>query len=98
MRDEGIPFTYAWLSTRYNYDGPLEDHPFRRMRTAGLRMSLGSDDPAIGGTSLAGDYVTVCNALGWTPEDLRAQVADAVEAAWCGPDDKAWLRERLAAG
>jgi adenosine deaminase len=96
-RDEGVPFTYAWLSTRYNYRGPLSEHPFRRMRAAGLRMSLGSDDPAIGGTDLASDYVTVCEAFGWTVEDMRRQVADAVEAAWCGPADKAWLRQRILA-
>jgi adenosine deaminase len=97
-RDRGVLFTCAWLSTRYNYRGPIQEHPFRRMREAGLRMSLGSDDPAIGGTDLGSDYVTVCEAFGWTAEDLRQQNADAVEAAWCGLDDKAWLRERLAAG
>jgi adenosine deaminase len=95
-RAEGIPFTYAWLSTLYNYRGPLADHPFRRMREAGLRMSLGSDDPAIGGSDLAGDYVTVCEAFGWTLDDMRRQVADAVEAAWCSPADKASLRARIA--
>ena len=96
-RQQAVFFTYAWLSTRYNYRGPLAEHPFRRMRAAGLRMSLGSDDPAIGGTDLASDYATVCEAFGWTLEDMRQQNADAVEAAWCGPDDKAWVRERLAA-
>jgi adenosine deaminase len=40
----------------------------------------------------------VCEAFGWSVEDLRRQNADAVEAAWCGADDKAWVRERLAAG
>jgi adenosine deaminase len=92
-----VPFTYAWLSTRYHYRGPLSEHPFRRMRAAGLRMSLGSDDPAIGGTDLASDYVTVAGAFGWTVEDMRRQVADAVEAAWCSPADKAWLRQRILA-
>ena len=95
-RDQGLPFTYAWLSTRYNYAGPPAEHPFRRMHDAGLRMSLGSDDPAIGGRSLAADYLTVCEAFGWTPEDMRRQVADAVEAVWCSPSDKAWLRARVA--
>jgi adenosine deaminase len=97
-REQEVPFTYAWLSTLYNYSGPLAEHPFRRMRDAGLRMSLGSDDPAIGGSDLASDYVTVSEAFGWSVEDMRRQNADAVEAAWCGPDDKAWVRERLAAG
>jgi adenosine deaminase len=95
-RRDRVPFTYAWLSTRYNYRGALAEHPFRRMREAGVLMSLGSDDPAIGGTDLASDYVTVCEAFGWTVDEMRRQNADAVEAAWCGPGDKAWVRERLA--
>ena len=97
-RDNGVPFTYAWLSTLYNYRGPLAEHPFRRMRAAGLRMSLGSDDPAIGGSSLAADYVTVSEALGWSVDDMRRQVAGAVEVAWCSPSDKARLGARITSG
>lgn len=93
--DSGVHFTYAWLSTTYNYSGPLAEHPFPRMRAAGLSMSLGSDDPAIGGTSLATDYVTVAEAFGWGVDELRAQVGEALEAAWCSEDDKRRLRPRL---
>lgn len=92
---EGVHFTYAWLSTRYNYFGPLAEHPFLRMQEAGLPMSLGSDDPAIAGTDLGSDYATVAEAFGWSADDLTRQVDEAVGAAWCTEEDKDRLRARL---
>jgi len=92
---EGVLFTCAWLSTTYTYPGPMVDHPFERMRAAGLRLSLGSDDPAIGRTDLAGDYVSVSSALGWSPQILMEQNDNALDAAWCGSDLRRTLRQRL---
>lgn len=94
-RGEGVHFTYAWLSTAYNYHGELADHPFARMRNAGLSMSLGGDDPAMGGTDLAGDFVTVATALRWSSDVLQQQVQQALTAAWCTPAEKRGLRTRL---
>ncbi|MDO8121542.1 adenosine deaminase [Isoptericola sp. b490] len=94
-RDAGTLFTYAWLSTTYNYRGPLHRHPFLRMRDAGLRMSLGSDDPAMGGTSLAGDYRSVARALGFTAEDFIRQNLDALESSWLDGPDREAVRSRL---
>lgn len=94
-RQEGVHFTFAWLSTAYNYHGGLDDHPFARMRAAGLSMSLGSDDPAMGGMDLADDYLTVAAALGWSAEVLRQQNIQALEAAWCTQDVKRHLRAGL---
>jgi len=95
-RDEQIHVTYAWLSTRYNYFGPLAEHPFLRMHAAGLSMSLGSDDPAIAGTDLAGDYVTVADAFGWSAEVFNAQVDAALAAAWCTEAERSRLHQRIA--
>lgn len=97
VRSSGTHVTYAWLSTTYNYHGPLESHPFRRMADAGLSMSLGSDDPAMGGTDLAGDYVAVADALGFTPGMFAAQNRAALEASWLPEAERAPLRELLAA-
>ncbi len=97
IREAGTHVTSAWLSTTYNYRGPLADHPFRRMAEAGLSMSLGSDDPAMGGTDLAGDYVAVAAALGFTPEVLAEQNRQALEASWLPEPDRAPLRAVLAA-
>jgi adenosine deaminase len=94
--DDGVHFTYAWLSTAYNYHGSPDRHPIPRMRSAGLSMSLGGDDPAMGGTTLTSDYLTVIDAFDWPTEVLREQTREALEAAWCDPATKASLQRRLA--
>ncbi len=94
-RDDRVHFTCAWLSTAYNFRGDLADHPFHRMREAGLSISLGSDDPAMGRTDLASDYVTVSMALGWSSDVLREQNIQALDAAWCPSEVKHALRQRL---
>lgn len=95
VRDSGVHVTYAWLSTTYNYHGPVAEHPFLRMREAGLSMSLGSDDPAMGGTDLAGDYVAVSDALGFSAEEMVRQNLDAWEASWLTGADREAVRARL---
>ena len=93
--DRGVHFTYAWLSTAYNYHGSLERHPIRRMQSAGLSLSLGGDDPAMRGTTLTGDYRTVVDAFDWPVEILRQQNRQALDAAWCEPSVAAAVRSRL---
>lgn len=90
VRDEGIHVTYAWLSTTYNYHGPLDEHPFLALHRGEVSMSLGSDDPAMGGTTIVGDYLAVASQLGFTEADLVAQQRAALEASWLsGPDRQA---------
>lgn len=95
IRDAGTHVTYAWLSTTYNYRGPVDEHPFRLMHDAGLSMSMGSDDPAMGGTDLAGDYVAVAAALGFGVEDLVAQNRAALDASWLSGPEREEVRARL---
>jgi adenosine deaminase len=96
VRHAGTHVTYAWLSTTYSYRGPLADHPFRRMHAAGLSMSMGSDDPAMGGTDLASDHVTVASSLGFTAAELAAQSRVALEASWLPEPERPAIRARLA--
>jgi adenosine deaminase len=95
VRDTGTHVTCAWLSTTYNYRGPAREHPIRLLHDAGISMSLGSDDPAMGGTDLAADYGAVVAELGLTEDDLAQHNRDALDAAWLPPDEKAAVRARL---
>ena len=49
----------------------LEDHPVRRLFEAGVPMVLNSDDPAMFGCSLTGEYRLAAEQLGFTEAELR---------------------------
>ena len=70
-----------------------EQHPLVRLRDAGVRVTLGSDDPPYFGATIAGEY-ELCEArMGLSEDDLREITLTAVDAAFC--DDE--LRDELLA-
>ncbi|MFZ0971847.1 MAG: adenosine deaminase [Solirubrobacteraceae bacterium] len=72
-----------------------EDHPLPALRSAGVRVTLGSDDPPYFGASIKGEY-DVCEALmGFSDDDLREITRTAIDAAFCDDDLRAALHERL---
>jgi adenosine deaminase len=75
----------------------LADHPFRRMREAGLLATLNTDDPAMTDLDLGKEYRTVAEALGLSFDDLAAVSLDGVEATWLDDADKRALGEGFAA-
>lgn len=93
--DAGMHVTCALLSTTYNYDGPLATHPIRMLHQAGVSLSVGSDDPAMGGTDLSGDYYALERDLGFTEADLVAQNRAALDASWLSGPDLEQVRSRL---
>ena len=75
----------------------LADHPFRRMREAGLLATLNTDDPAMTDLDLGKEYRTVAEALEFSFDDLAAVSLDGVEATWLDDADKRALGEGFAA-
>jgi adenosine deaminase len=71
----------------------LAEHPFRRMREAGLVATLNTDDPAMTDLDLGKEYRTVAEALDMSFEDMAAVAIDGVEACWLDDTDKRRLRE-----
>jgi len=79
----------------------LADHPFRRMREAGLLVTLNTDDPAMTALDLGREYRDVAAAQGLSFDDMCQIALDGVEATWLEPGEKAALRasfEREVAG
>jgi adenosine deaminase len=70
----------------------LADHPFRRMRQAGLLATLNTDDPAMTHLDLGREYRTVSQALEMPWAETVAVALDGVEATWLEPAEKAKLR------
>ena len=68
-----------------------EDHPLGALRTAGVRVTLGSDDPPYFGASIGGEYAIARERFGFGDEDLLDLTRTALEAAFL--DDA--VRRRL---
>ncbi len=75
----------------------LADHPFGRMREAGLLATLNTDDPAMTDLDLGREYRTVAAALGLDLDDMAAISLDGIEASWLDESDRRALRARFEA-
>jgi adenosine deaminase len=72
-----------------------EDHPLRRLRDAGVRVTLGSDDPPYFGATIAGEYEVCESRMGFSDDDLLDVTRTAIDAAFCEESLRAALRARI---
>jgi adenosine deaminase len=73
-----------------------ESHPLRALADAGVRLTLGSDDPPYFGATIGGEYDLALARLGFSEGELRAMTATAIDAAFCDDALKQTLRDRMA--
>ncbi|MFN3641858.1 MAG: adenosine deaminase [Gemmobacter sp.] len=83
------PTTTTFTTRHRNLAAP--DHPIRRMREAGLIVTIHSDDPTMFGTTLAEEYRRAQSALGFTAADIRASILAGLAASWLPETDRARL-------
>jgi adenosine deaminase len=69
-----------------------EEHPLPRLRDAGVKVTLGSDDPPYFGATIEGEYRVCAERMGLSEDDLREITRTAIDAAFCGAGLKAKLR------
>ena len=60
-----------------------EAHPLPRLRQAGVKVTLGSDDPPYFGASIGGEYALCRERWGFDDADLFDITKTAIEAAFC---------------
>lgn len=73
----------------------MEAHPLRTLIDAGAFVTINTDDPAMFGCSLAGEYAAVA-ALGYDRETMRMLTENAIDASWAPPGRKHDLHLQLA--
>ncbi|WP_460364688.1 adenosine deaminase [Actinocorallia lasiicapitis] len=73
----------------------LADHPFRRMREAGLLATLNTDDPAMTDLDLGYEYASVAETFGYGFADMVEIALDGVAASWLDASDQAALSTRI---
>jgi adenosine deaminase len=71
-----------------------EAHPLPQLAAAGVRLTLGSDDPPYFGASIGGEYALAAEKLGFDEDRLKAITATAIDAAFCDDALKRELRQR----
>jgi len=84
-RGEGIVFTCCPSTTQYTTawrDLDAADHPIRRMRYAGLAVTINSDDPPMFATDLGKEFEIAHDSLGFSLEDLKAAILTSLDASW----------------
>jgi adenosine deaminase len=69
------------------------EHPLPRLAAAGIRLTLGSDDPPYFGATIGGEYA-IAEHMGFDEDRLKAITATAIDAAFCDDALKSQLRER----
>ena len=72
-----------------------EDHPFGALREAGVRVTLGSDDPPYFGCSIGSEYAAAHERFGVEEEGLLEITRVAVESSFAQDAVKAALLARL---
>jgi adenosine deaminase len=72
-----------------------EDHPLGALRDAGVRVTLGSDDPPYFGCSIGSEYAVAQQRQGFDEEQLRDVTRIAVEASFAEDAVKEDIHARL---
>jgi adenosine deaminase len=72
-----------------------EEHPLPALRDAGVKVTLGSDDPPYFGATIQGEYGVCAARFGFSDDDLRDITRTALDAAFCDEDLRGELLSRV---
>ena len=73
----------------------FQSHPLRKLRDAGVKVTINSDDPPFFHTSLEREYELASSAFGFSDNEINAMTRTAIEAAFVDEPTRAALLARL---
>ncbi|MDH4441008.1 MAG: adenosine deaminase [Rhizobium sp.] len=73
----------------------FQSHPLRKLRDAGVRVCISSDDPPFFRTSLAREYELASTEFGFSDAEIDAMTRTAIEAAFVDEETRATLLAKL---
>lgn len=93
---DGIPLTVCPLSNvRLRTVPDLSDHPLLRLDSAGVRVTVNSDDPAYFGGYIGDNYLAIRDALGVTAEQAERFARTSIDASFATAERKAELQAEV---
>lgn len=93
-REQGVVFTCVFSTSRRSWR-PWRRASVKAMVEAGLRVTLGADDPGMFPTTLTDEYLIAANVIGFGHERIREFCLNGVDAAWIDAGARASLRARF---
>jgi adenosine deaminase len=73
----------------------LEDHPLMKMMTAGLNITLNTDDPSISQITLGNEYQLACETLGMSQSVLKERILAAARGSFLPVDQRMVLIKKI---
>jgi adenosine deaminase len=73
----------------------IADHPIRKLRDRGVRVTVNTDDPKMFNTSLAGELRLLHRELGFDRHEIRDLILEAARSSWLDPERQASLTAQL---
>lgn len=73
------------------------DHPIQKLRDAGVKVTVSTDDPPFFHTTMTNEYEMLSRTFGWDDDALRALNITAAEAAFCNDETRAQILKKLEA-
>lgn len=71
------------------------DHPIAKLRDAGVKVTISTDDPPFFHTTMTAEYEMLNRTFGWGEDDFKAINDTALAAAFCDDDTRARVAKRL---
>jgi adenosine deaminase/aminodeoxyfutalosine deaminase len=85
LREKNIPLEICITSNvRTGAVGSLKEHPVRKLYDAGVPLVLNTDDPALFGCTLAGEYEVARREFGFTEEEIAGLVRNSFSYSFDG--------------
>lgn len=75
--------------------GDWADHPIKRLRDAGVKVTVSTDDPPFFGTTMTNEFDMLAQTFDWAEDDFKALNQIALDAAFCDADTRATIAKRL---